>query len=156
MFANNKETEQQIVEYYNNELTMYGTDIKVFWNSTESQLSRFEVLSQIGDLNQHSLLDAGCGFADYYFYLEQQGIKLTGYTGIDINPKFIEIARSRLAGKNIELIAQSVLAFNTEDSWDYVVGSGLFAIDMPDWEEVFKKQLRHFINWRELAQVLIS
>lgn len=39
------------------------------WNKQAGQDARFKILSGIGMLNSHSVLDAGCGHADLYAYL---------------------------------------------------------------------------------------
>ena len=130
---------QQIIHYYDDLLADYGEDILSVWNNFESQAARFRVLSQIGDLNQCSLLDAGCGFADFYIFLEKQGIQLSRYTGLDINPTMIKIASDHLEGKNVELINKPILELDTKDRWDYVIGSGLFCVDIPEWDAMFRQ-----------------
>jgi len=53
------------------------------WGDWSSQKLRFDVLSEIGDLNEAEIIDVGCGFGDLYGYLSRkfQGIS---YTGIDL------------------------------------------------------------------------
>ena len=43
----------------------------------------FDVLTQIGIVDGSSVLDVGCGFADYFDYANELGINIH-YTGIDI------------------------------------------------------------------------
>ena len=65
---------------------------KVGWGSSESQTKRFEILTQIGDLNSKFILDVGCGLGALGEYLDQE-FKGHSYLGIDINEKMVEGAR---------------------------------------------------------------
>ena len=50
----------------------------VFWNSVESQYSRFEIL--LGLINEHSkkdipvIADVGCGYAEFLIFLKKKRI----------------------------------------------------------------------------------
>ena len=46
-----------------------GTIRALGWKDTEGQQARFKVLSGIGNLDNHSVLDAGCGHGDLREYL---------------------------------------------------------------------------------------
>ncbi len=61
------------------------------WNTPASQRIRFEMLSQIADLSNSSVIDLGCGRGDLSVYLGERfpGIK---YTGIEQHETFIDIA----------------------------------------------------------------
>jgi SAM-dependent methyltransferase len=61
------------------------------WLAPEGQITRFEVLSQIADLTNCSILDAGCGYGDLCGFLNSKfsGIR---YFGVDLNESFLDIA----------------------------------------------------------------
>lgn len=113
--------ENLIVERYNERLRRYGFDPRTLGWFKGRQRLRFHVLSEIGDLNGSSVLDVGCGFGDLYGFLTGRGLK-TEYTGIDINPKFIEIAEKTYREAHFEV--KDVMAM--EKSFDWVLASGLF------------------------------
>jgi SAM-dependent methyltransferase len=66
------------------------------WRDINSQLNRFNILSQIDNLNERSVLDAGCGHADFRAYLGDiyPGIR---YYGIEQIPEFLEFAIKKYA-----------------------------------------------------------
>jgi SAM-dependent methyltransferase len=66
------------------------------WNSKESQTKRFEViLSLLKDEGEDlSIVDAGCGFGDFYIYAIENGFKFKEYIGIDILPIFVKKAKN--------------------------------------------------------------
>lgn len=73
---------------------------------------------QAGD----SLLDVGCGFADLYFYLKQQGIP-THYQGIDIVKEFS--AKASALYPTAKLSTNDIFSLNpAKNSVDYVMLSG--------------------------------
>ena len=91
------------------------------WGSVESQVKRFKILSEIGDLTGKSVLDVGCGFGDLYDYLKY---KISYYVGIDINPKQIEEAKKRYPVEfHIGKIDKVMGHF------DYVFASGIFNLE---------------------------
>ncbi|OVE81100.1 hypothetical protein BVY03_04685, partial [bacterium K02(2017)] len=97
---------------------------KVSWSSRTTQEARFRIFDQLGDLNNHSLLDIGCGLGDFYRYLTNQGL-IIDYTGFDIMPEFIlkagkKYPKAKFATKNI--------LFNPPNhQFDYCFSSGIFA-----------------------------
>lgn len=118
--------DERNIDFYNGLVERYGVDVRALnWGSRESQQLRFSVLAQVGQLNDKSLLDVGCGQGDFYGSLKEQEIKVD-YTGIDLAPKMIEIARSRFPEARFEtenlLAPQSTLAAD----YDYVLSSGIF------------------------------
>jgi len=64
----------------------------VGYGSKESQVIRYKVATEIGDLQGKSILDYGCGLGDFIEYLEKRRIRVK-YTGYDISGKIIERAR---------------------------------------------------------------
>jgi 2-polyprenyl-3-methyl-5-hydroxy-6-metoxy-1,4-benzoquinol methylase len=70
-----------------------------------------------------SVLDVGCGTGDLYNYLIQRGVK--DYQGIDIYHMSVEYAQMKYPEGNF--ITSDFLAFETEQSFDYVFSSGALA-----------------------------
>jgi trans-aconitate methyltransferase len=93
------------------------------WTNDEAQLARFAALSGIGDMNNKTVLDVGCGHGDLAPYLHNQ---FTGcqYTGVDQAPVFLDVAMKRYGQ-----IRNTTFLF--ADFWsavlpkaDYVLASG--------------------------------
>jgi len=61
------------------------------WRSPESQLLRFEVLSSIGNIEDKTILDVGCGYGDLKFFLDKKYNNFR-YIGIDLVFEFIKKA----------------------------------------------------------------
>ena len=75
---------QATAAWYRQRLDKHGQGITTLSSGTEDRREiRFRVLSEVGIRDGDSLLDVGCGFADYYAYLKAQGIAAS-YSGIDL------------------------------------------------------------------------
>ena len=67
----------------------------VHWNSQESQEKRFKVLLSFIKDENFSLVDAGCGFGDLYFYMKKKELECSSYTGLDLSPSMVKIAKEK-------------------------------------------------------------
>ena len=67
---------------------------QVGWHHEAEQRLRFQVLSDIGPLLGHTVLDAGCGLGDFWAFLKTIGAP-AHYTGFDCLPRFISQALVR-------------------------------------------------------------
>ena len=121
-----KRDDERNVRFYSQLIAKYGTDIRALnWGSRESQQTRFAVLAQIGQLGGTSVLDVGCGLGDFCGWLDNAGIKVS-YTGIDITPGMIEVARRRFADARFEVRNLLEMDDSQERRYDYVFASGVF------------------------------
>ena len=87
-------------KFYTSAIKMYGTSAKgVNWASKENQVLRFkEILSLLpSDLSSSSLADAGCGFGDFYTYLEKKKQLPKHYIGLDYHLDMCSIAEQKTA-----------------------------------------------------------
>src|SRR5262245_24165235 len=119
------------IAWYQNRLKEHGQGIKALSSGTEERRAiRFGVLTGVGISPGCPVLDVGCGFADYYAYLEEQRCKVS-YTGIDLVPELIE--RARRSHPDIELQVRDLQADPvTPGSFDYVVCSQTFNLRFGD------------------------
>jgi len=114
-----------IQERYKERLRQYGPGIKALASGTEERREiRFDVLTEIGICEGASVLDVGCGFADYYSYLIEKGINIH-YTGIDIVPELIESASAAYPDLDLQVRDLQENPFS-ESSFDYVICSQVF------------------------------
>ncbi|HOJ49612.1 MAG TPA: class I SAM-dependent methyltransferase [Spirochaetota bacterium] len=94
------------------------------WNSKESQLVRFRSLLRLGDFQNKSLLDVGCGIADLFFFLKENSFNIK-YTGIEILKEFFDTAKIRLNGyENINLINNDFFNHKFTNSYDFTICNG--------------------------------
>lgn len=114
-------------KFYKDSFEKHGVSAKgVHWNSKESQNLRFEIITDlIEDISSSSIIDLGCGFADFLTYLEKKKLKPNIYLGIDCEKFMIEIARERYPN-NIFLKAN--LFDNNLPQADYYICSGTLNI----------------------------
>ena len=100
------------------------------WGANGRQEVRFSVLADfVLRLPGASLLDVGCGFCDLYDFLVRH--RWQGrYTGIDIVPGLLDVARQRHPGLDIrEVDITSDVA--SLDTYDFVISSGIFNAVLP-------------------------
>ncbi len=81
--------------FYEDSLTKHGNSAKgVHWNSQETQYKRFAVLTGfLSDLQNSSIVDAGCGCGHYLNYLHQYETLPDHYLGLDCEVGMIELAQ---------------------------------------------------------------
>ena len=120
----NKADKAEITNRYRERLKQHGAGSQALATGTpERQETRFCVLAGVGDLEGTSVLDIGCGFADFYQYLLSQGVRAR-YTGYDITPEFIEHAKVRFPDAHFEV--RDVQVDGIPERFDYVVSSQTF------------------------------
>ena len=121
--------------FYEKSIERYGISAKgVHWNSEYSQYKRFEILTSFikESIKNSSIVDAGCGFGEYYNYLFDNNLKPKSYLGIDCEDQMINLASKRFL--NTEFKKQNILK-DTLDFADYYICSG--AMNILEEDEVF-------------------
>nr|WP_321267018.1 class I SAM-dependent methyltransferase [uncultured Sulfurimonas sp.] len=88
--------------FYTSAINKYGVSAKgVNWNSKESQNIRFKIILEMlpQDMSSFTLVDAGCGFGDFYLYAQKQDRLAKEYIGIDSLVDMHSIASKRTGCK---------------------------------------------------------
>ena len=118
-----KEQRKRIVDRHRDSLKRHGYHPNaLYWSSREIQEIRFRVLVEIGIEFGDSLLDVGCGFADYKSWITGQGRDVS-YTGIDLSPDLIRVAQEK--HPDAILLCGELSDFDfASASFDWVVLSG--------------------------------
>jgi len=118
-----KEQRKRIVDRHRDSLTRHGHHPNaLYWSSREIQEIRFKVLADIGIESGDSVLDVGCGFADFKSWFARQG-KQIDFTGIDLSPDLIRVAREK--HPDARLLCGELSDFDVEPaSIDWVILSG--------------------------------
>jgi SAM-dependent methyltransferase len=122
-------------KFYETAIKKHGISAQgVHWNSEFSQYKRFEILTSFieNSIKQSSVIDAGCGFGEYYSYLFDNNLKPKSYLGIDCEKQMIDLASKRFL--NIKFEIQNILKDSLYKA-DYYICSG--AMNILEKEEVF-------------------
>jgi len=123
--------DEKNIKLYSELVEKFGIDIRSLnWGSRASQELRFSILSHVGKIEGATILDVGCGLGDFYEWLTKNN-KTVEYSGIDITPKMIEIARQRFLGVDFHLENllrdRDLSKTNTPPEYDFILASGIFA-----------------------------
>jgi len=115
---------KKILQYYDELFEQYGySPQSVGWGNREGRQGlRFDVLCQIGDLKNSSVLDLGCGFGDLYGYLKHKKIPIN-YLGVDINPNLINIGKKIYPYAKFQVRDIEIKKF--KQKFDWIIASGI-------------------------------
>lgn len=114
----------RIADYYRELIWKYGHDPRACdYGRAESQLIKFRVLSEVTPLAQCSVLDVGCGFADFARFLDDRSPGVQ-YTGIDLCPEMIN--QGKLSNPGLDLQVANIAEVVLDRSFDVVVANGIF------------------------------
>ena len=125
-----------ISTYYNQLVNKFGHDPRSCdYGHANSQKIKFEVLSQGFSYSQKSILDIGCGFADYADFLTTKFVDVD-YTGVDISEKMIEGAKNLHPQLKLEL--RNVFENAFPQKFDVVTSNGIFYLLGKNSESLMK------------------
>jgi SAM-dependent methyltransferase len=114
-----------IAKLYGEEFQKYGYSLASIMIPKGASDARFKAKFDIGILDNTRVLDVGCGFGHMLDYLNAWNIK-AHYTGIDIFPPFIEIAKQRHPKADFRLM--NILEDAPDETWDWVFLVGAFNV----------------------------
>ena len=92
-------------QFYKSAIKKYGTSAQgVHWNSQNSQEIRFKTILKMlpDDLHNYTLADAGCGFGDFYIWMQNQDNIALDYIGLDSLESMVEVASKNTSQKIIK------------------------------------------------------
>jgi len=117
-----KREKERIIERYNEKLKKNPKEDLLSTGSKIRREIRYQVLTEIGNLQGKRVLDLGCGIGDFWQYLIEKKIECE-YVGYDINPNIVKIAKERFP--NVRFEVKDVLL---EDfpNFDYIVSTSSF------------------------------
>lgn len=117
-----KKISKSILDHYSDLYKKYGDSPKSLGWGNGRQSMRFKILSEIGNLQDSSILDIGCGFGDFFGFLKFQKTRFK-YLGVDINGNFLKLAKKKYPKANFELC--DIQNENFTKKFDWVIGTGL-------------------------------
>ncbi len=108
--------------FYQNNYNTHGVSAEgVAWDSVRTQKRRFSAIAScLGDVKNDTLVDAGCGFGDFYLYLKEKNNLPKSYTGLDLCEPMVKEAKVRTGCK----IVQRDILRQTIPMADWYVASG--------------------------------
>jgi SAM-dependent methyltransferase len=132
---------EQLLSFYNFHLKKFGDRPEALRWTPQGQLRRYYTLADIApaaDLNDSTVLDYGCGTADFCRFLKRRGITVK-YTGVDINENFINLAKSKYPECTFRVM-------NADDDelegfYDYIFICGVFNLRVPGVQDDLKNAL---------------
>ncbi len=134
----------EVATYYSNKLALHGdTPRGVDWNGEESQLLRFDQLSNIINIQDFfSVNDLGCGYGALYDYLLSRH-KAFIYTGIDISADMINAAKVYFSDKHN---AQFFTSNKPQQIADYSIASGIFNVRLSQTESNWQSYIERTLD----------
>jgi len=125
--------------YHRKAMAKHGKDSNraLGWRDPKSQLIRFKELAQIADLNNCTLLDAGCGHGDLSVYLQRIYPSMI-YMGWEQIPELLEVAIDRFKERANISFLQGDFMHDELPACDYVIACGSLNYYNHDTQFIFK------------------
>ena len=123
-------------KFYKAALHQYGTTAYgLHWASEAHQSIRFKKILALleEDLQEATLADAGCGFGDFYLFLQRNSLHVKQYIGIDSLVEMCAIAKEKTA---CEILHADIIKDQLPLA-DYYICSGALNILTPFETELF-------------------
>jgi SAM-dependent methyltransferase len=119
----------ELVRHYESCLERHGDSyLGVDWPKSEDVETRYRVMLDLIRRPPGStvdLLDFGCGAAHLYGYMLSSGVEGVEYSGLDISPRFVALARQKYPGR-VFYCADLLDDPAAIPPFDYVVMNGVF------------------------------
>lgn len=139
----------RIANYYQDLVRKYGHDPRACdYGRPQSQELKFRVLSEAMPLNGCSVLDVGCGFADFHRFLRER-FGDVWYSGIDVCPAMVEEARRLDPGCEVKLA--NILDSSIRERFDLVTANGIFYLLGPQASSTMQDIVRRMYEVAEHA-----
>ena len=115
-------------EFYKKAIEEFGVSAQgVHWNSKYSQYKRFVIITKLikKDIKTSSIVDVGCGFGEYYNYLDINNRIPQNFVGIDCEKEMVKVSKKRFP--HLKFFQKDVLHDDLEVA-DYYIASGTLNI----------------------------
>jgi SAM-dependent methyltransferase len=88
-------SKEYLISFYDRNLMMHGDRPEALRWTPKGQETRYSLMLEVTpEIGGKKILDYGCGKGDFYGFLKDKRMRVD-YTGMDINPRLIELARSK-------------------------------------------------------------
>jgi SAM-dependent methyltransferase len=127
------------MDIYRKAFENYGESPKsLHWVNYASQAVRFKHLVSDLDIEDKTILDAGCGMGDLLPFLYAKADRFD-YLGVDTDENFVAVAKKRYAGHKFKV--GDPFFGKLRNRFDLVVSSGVMNENIPDWLAVRKRMI---------------
>lgn len=133
---------EQIVEFHDQLVRERGEGWGAFWGSPASQRSRYEIFFRELPLSGSDVLEVGCGFGDFWHIARERSALPRRYLGVDLSESIV--AAARRSHPHADFAVLDILASEPPFQPDFVIASGIMAVDVPDYEAYAIAILRRF------------
>lgn len=130
-----RKVSENTIARYSNRFRKLGTDVKTLgWGNRKQQRYRFQqTLNTNINFENRIILDIGCGFGDYYKFLDSIGIDVKKYIGWDLNDDLLREAKSQNSESNADFERVDISEYQGKEVADISVMLGLlnWKLDSP-------------------------
>lgn len=89
-----RQIEQNAEERFDERIKEQGRSARgLGWDEKSSMLTRFEAATEMYDFTNKRVLDVGCGFGDFFGFLQDRECEPAEYYGVDVAKRALDIAR---------------------------------------------------------------
>jgi len=135
---------QKIKKSYQQRFRKYGVNPQsLAWKERGAAHQRFRQFWAEIDFNNKSVLDIGCGFGEFGYFLSKR-YKGVDYLGIDIVPEFIEEAKKKYPHLSFKV---SDFLKDNPGSFDVVIASGVLNSNVEDNLEYREKAISRMFSF---------
>jgi SAM-dependent methyltransferase len=120
-----------------------ATPKALHWISYASQAIRFKYLVADLELEDRSILDAGCGLGDALPFLYARADRFN-YLGMDINHSFINEAKERYSGHKFKV--GDPFSGKLKDRFDVVISSGVMNHNIEGWQQERRQMIARLFD----------
>jgi len=118
-----KDVFHRISGYYDGLVSLHGHSHRACdYGNVLSQQTKFRVLSEVINMSGKTVLDVGCGMADYSVYLAERFDEAT-YAGVDISSKMVECSKE--AHPQVDVRLGNIIEDDFQ-RFDVVTANGIF------------------------------
>ncbi len=111
----------------------------------ERREMRFSIVKEVGISTGDSVLDVGCGYGDFYDYLNRNDISVQ-YAGYDINSDFVKIGKEKYPECHFEV---KDIVHEEYPKYDWIISSSCFNLELKSQnnydfiEEILRSSYAH-------------
>lgn len=134
--------QQRIVDFHESLVDERGEGWVAFWGSPRSQSDRYQIFLRELPLAGSSVLEVGCGFGDFLSFARESRALPRRYLGVDLSSRIVTAARRR--HPEAEFAVLDILRADPPFSPDFIIASGIMAVDVPDYEGYVLAILQRF------------
>ncbi len=135
-----------IKNYYEPKLIEDMPDYKILgWESKEAQFQRFKILTDNIELDNHKILDVGCGLGNLLEHLKDVHEK-PDYTGVDILEHMVDKARIIHSEAEFHQMDNNEQKYFEDSSFNTIYSSGVFNINMGNNKDFLLDAVKLFLK----------